>query len=67
MPSAQSRDQLVNSALAVIRKLIDRGKRYERELHNLRGIEKRLGFSGVTEEVATRAKIYEETTTTRNA
>lgn len=63
MPTSPlSRQDLVDSALTLIRKLIDTGKRYDRELHNLRGIEKRLGFSGVSEEVAAVAKIYEDST-----
>jgi hypothetical protein len=59
-PPRWSREELVHSSLAVIQKRIDMGKRYHHELHNLRGIEKRLGFSGVTEEVAALAKAYEE-------
>jgi hypothetical protein len=45
-----TRQELVESALILIRKKIDLGRRYG-ELKNLREIEKRLGFSGVAEEV----------------
>ncbi|HEX3683191.1 MAG TPA: hypothetical protein VHU83_11705 [Bryobacteraceae bacterium] len=54
------RQELVASALAVIKRRIDYGKRYRRELANLRGIERRLGFSGVTEEVEQLATQYQE-------
>ena len=53
-----TRTELVDSALKIIKKRIDVGKRYGRELENLRRIEKRLGFSGVTEEVEALAKRY---------
>lgn len=61
MSSPLSRPDLIDSAFTVIRNLIDAGSRYDRELDNLhlRGIEKRLGFSGVAEEVAALANIYE--------
>jgi len=55
-----TRTELVDSALKIIKKRIDVGRRYGRELENLRRIEKRLGFLGVTEEVEALAKQYAE-------
>jgi len=54
------RQELVDSALILIKKKIDLGRRYHRELKALHALEKRLGFSGVADEVATLAKSYEE-------
>ena len=58
---AWSGDELVDFALRIIKKRMDMGRRYGRELKNLRRIEDRLGFSGVTEEVEAFAQQYAET------
>jgi hypothetical protein len=62
--SSWNRQELVLSALAIIRKRIDLGRSYRRELENLRRIEKRLRFSGVAEEVEELATRYGETLAT---
>ena len=55
-----TRQELVESAVAIITKRIDLGRRYGRELENLRRVERRLGFSGVAEEVEALSRRYRE-------